>query len=48
MKLSDECNHCTKFQFYTENVFRENQLFVILPHCLHCDVTIDLICINLE
>ena len=43
IELCDECNHCTKFQFYTENV-RDIHFFVILHNCPHCDVTIDLIC----
>ena len=34
MELCDECNNCTKFQFYTENVFREIPFFVILNHCV--------------
>ena len=24
MELCDNCNNCTKFQFYAENVFRDN------------------------
>ena len=32
MELCDECNNCTKFQFYTEKVVRDIQFFVILHH----------------
>ena len=32
MELCDECNNCTKFQFYTEKVFRDIPFFVILHH----------------
>ena len=32
MELCDECNNCTKFQFYTENVFRDIPFFVISHH----------------
>lgn len=32
MELCDEFNKCTKFQFYTENVFRDIPFFVILNH----------------
>ena len=32
MKLCGECNNCTKFQFYTEKVFRDLPFFVILHH----------------
>jgi len=28
----DNCNNCTKFQFYTEKVFGDIPLFVILDH----------------
>ena len=31
MELCDECNYCTKFQFYTEKVARDI-VFVILHH----------------
>jgi len=31
-ELCDECNNCTKFQFYAEKVVRDIQLFVILSH----------------
>ena len=27
MELCDECNNCTKFQFYTENAFRDVPFF---------------------
>ena len=30
MELCDECNNCTKFQFYTEKVLGDTQFFVIL------------------
>ena len=30
--ILDECNNCTKFQFYTENVLRDIQFFAILHH----------------
>ena len=34
MELCYECNNCSKFQFYTEKVFRD--IFVILCHfCVH-------------
>ena len=40
----DECNNCTKLQFYTEQGFGDIPFFVILfPKC---DVTSNLICIN--
>ena len=32
MELCDECDNCTKFQFYTEKVFRDIPFFVILHH----------------
>ena len=32
MELCDECNNCTKFQFYTEKVVRDIPFFVILHH----------------
>ena len=32
MELSDECNNCTKFQFYTENILSYIPFFVILHH----------------
>ena len=32
MKLYEECNNCTEFQFYTENVMRDIRFFVILHH----------------
>ena len=32
MELCNEYKNCTKFQFYTENVFRDIQFFVILHH----------------
>ena len=32
MELCNEYQNCTKFQFYTENVFRDIQFFVILHH----------------
>ena len=28
MELCDECDNCTKFQFYTEKVVRDIQFFV--------------------
>ena len=34
MELCDECNNCTKFQFYTEKVVRDIAFFVILHHLL--------------
>ena len=30
MKLCADCSNCTKFQFYTEKVFRDIPFFVIL------------------
>ena len=32
MELWDECNNCTKFQFYTEKAFRDIPFFVIAYH----------------
>ena len=32
MELYDDCNNCTKFQFYTEKVVRDIAVFVILHH----------------
>ena len=32
LELCDECNNCTKFQFYTEKVVRDIQFFVITHH----------------
>ena len=32
MKLCADYNNCTKFQFYTENVFRDNPFFVMLHY----------------
>ena len=32
MRLCDECNNSTKFQFYAEKVFRYVPFFVILHH----------------
>ena len=32
MELCDECNNYTKFQFYTENAFRDIPFFVIAHH----------------
>jgi len=32
MELCDECNNCTKFQFYTEKAFRDIPFFVISHH----------------
>ena len=32
MEVCDECNNCTKFQFYTENAFRDIPIFVIAHH----------------
>ena len=32
MELCDECNNCTTFQLYTENVVRDIKFFVILHH----------------
>ena len=32
MELCDNCNNCTKFQFYTEKVFGDIPFFVILDH----------------
>ena len=47
MELCDECNNCTKFQFYTENVLRDIQFFLFyITLCPHCDVTSPRIHIN--
>ena len=32
MKLCEECNNCTEFQFYPEKVMRDIRFFVILHH----------------
>ena len=32
MEFCDEYNNCTKFQFYTEQVVRDIEFFVILDH----------------
>ena len=32
MKLYADCNNCTKFQFYTENVFGDIPSFVMLHY----------------
>ena len=32
MKLCADCNNCTKFQFYTEKVFRHIPFFVMLHY----------------
>ena len=45
MELCDECNNCTKFQFYTKNVLRDIFLLYITL-CPHCDVTSPRICKN--
>jgi len=34
MELCDECNNCTKFQLYTEEVARDIKFVVILHHFL--------------
>jgi len=45
MDLCDECNNCTKFEFYTEKIVRDS-IFCDFTLCPHCDVTSDAICIN--
>ena len=32
MEICDESKNCTKFQFYTENAFRDIPFFVIAHH----------------
>ena len=34
MELCDECNNCTKFQLYTEEVARDIKFVVLLHHFL--------------
>ena len=46
MELCDDCDNCTKFQFYTEKVFGDIPFFDFTSFGPQCDVTSHLICIN--